>query len=50
MVYGVFAASIRTHLIDRPGIVDSLRRLVAASFVALDLKLPTPAIDTIDQR
>jgi len=32
--YGAFAA-VRAHLIERPRVVDRLRRLVAESFVAL---------------
>ena len=39
--YGVFAAGARRHLIDRPRIVARLRRVFAASFVALGLKLAT---------
>lgn len=42
-VYGVFAASVRTHLIERPQVVDRLRRLFAVSFVALSAKLATTA-------
>ncbi len=38
-VYGVFAASVRTRLLDRPRIVDRLRRAFAVSFVALGAKL-----------
>ncbi len=41
--YGVFAASVRTHLIERPRIVDRLRRVFAVSFVALGAKLATTA-------
>jgi len=40
-VYGVFAASVRTHLIQRPRVVDRVRRLFAVSFVALGVKLAT---------
>ncbi len=40
-LYGGFAASVRTHLIERPRIVDRLRRLFALSFVALSAKLAT---------
>ena len=42
-VYGVFAAAVRTHLLERPRIVDRLRRLFAVSFVALGAKLATTA-------
>jgi len=38
-LYGMFAASVRTRLLDRPGIVDRLRRAFAVSFVALGAKL-----------
>jgi threonine/homoserine/homoserine lactone efflux protein len=37
--YGLFAAAVREHLIARPGVVRRLRRLFAASFVALGAKL-----------
>ena len=43
VVYGVFAASVRTHLIQHPRIVDRLRRVFAVSFVALGAKLATTA-------
>jgi threonine/homoserine/homoserine lactone efflux protein len=39
--YGVFAASVRTHLIDRPRVVDRLRKVFAASFAGLAVKLAT---------
>ncbi len=38
-LYGVFAASVRTRLLDRPRVVDRLRRAFAASFFALGAKL-----------
>ncbi len=38
-LYGVFAASVRTRLLDRPRIVERLRRAFAVSFVALGAKL-----------
>jgi len=41
-LYGVFAASVRTRLLDRPGIVDRLRRAFGVSFVALGAKLASP--------
>jgi len=41
--YGIFAASVRTHLIARPRIVDRLRRIFAVSFLALGAKLATSA-------
>ncbi|MGI8679435.1 MAG: LysE family translocator [Jatrophihabitans sp.] len=42
-LYGVFAASVRTHLVARPRIVERLRRVFAVSFVALGAKLATTA-------
>lgn len=42
-VYGVFAASVRTRLLQRPRVVDRLRRVFAVSFVALGAKLATTA-------
>ena len=42
-VYGAFAASVRTHLLERPRIVDRLRRVFAVSFVALGAKLAITA-------
>lgn len=38
-LYGVFAASVRTHLIDRTDVVDRIRRVFAASFAGLGIKL-----------
>ncbi|MEJ7628523.1 MAG: LysE family translocator [Nocardioidaceae bacterium] len=37
--YGVFAASIRTHVISRPGVLAWMRRTFAGAFVALGAKL-----------
>jgi threonine/homoserine/homoserine lactone efflux protein len=37
--YGLFAAGAREHLITRPRVVRRMRRLFAASFVALGAKL-----------
>jgi len=42
-IYGVFAASVRRHLIDRPKIVRRIRQAFAASFVALGVKLAATA-------
>ncbi len=42
-IYGVFAASVRRHLIDRPRIVRRIRKAFAASFVALGVKLAATA-------
>ena len=41
--YGIFAASVRTHLIARPRIVIRVRRIFAASFVGLSAKLAATA-------
>jgi threonine/homoserine/homoserine lactone efflux protein len=37
--YGVFAASVRRHVISRPGVLTWMRRCFAAAFVALGLRL-----------
>jgi threonine/homoserine/homoserine lactone efflux protein len=37
--YGVFAATARRHLIDRPRLVRRLRQMFAVSFVALSARL-----------
>jgi threonine/homoserine/homoserine lactone efflux protein len=37
--YGLFAASIRRHVISRPGILTWMRRAFAGAFVALGAKL-----------
>jgi threonine/homoserine/homoserine lactone efflux protein len=37
--YGVFAATLRTHVISRPRVLTWLRRTFAAAFVALGAKL-----------
>jgi len=37
--YGVFAAAVRRHLIDRPRLVRRVRQMLATSFVALGAKL-----------
>jgi len=42
-LYGAFAASARNHLVERPRVVDRLRRGFAVSFVALSAKLATTA-------
>jgi threonine/homoserine/homoserine lactone efflux protein len=39
VIYGVFAASIRNHVISRPRILAWMRRTFAATFVALGAKL-----------
>jgi len=42
-LYGTFAASVRTHLLERPRVINRVRRLFALSFVALSAKLATTA-------
>jgi threonine/homoserine/homoserine lactone efflux protein len=42
-LYGVFAAAVRRHLIERPRIVRRMRQLFAASFVGLSAKLALTA-------
>ena len=39
MVYGVFAAAVRTHVTSRPRVLVWMRRTFAAAFVALGAKL-----------
>jgi threonine/homoserine/homoserine lactone efflux protein len=39
VIYGVFAASVRNHVISRPCILAWMRRTFAAAFVALGAKL-----------
>jgi threonine/homoserine/homoserine lactone efflux protein len=39
VLYGVFSASVRDHVISRPRILAWLRRMFAAAFVALGAKL-----------
>jgi threonine/homoserine/homoserine lactone efflux protein len=41
--YGVFAAAVRVHLIERPRVVRRMRQTFAASFVGLGAKLATTA-------
>jgi len=38
-IYGLFAASVRDHVITRPKVMTWLRRTFAAAFVALGGKL-----------
>jgi threonine/homoserine/homoserine lactone efflux protein len=42
-LYGVFAAAVRRHLVDRPRIVARVRKVFAASFFALGVKLAATA-------
>jgi threonine/homoserine/homoserine lactone efflux protein len=37
--YGLFAASVRAHVISRPRVLAWMRRTFAAAFVALGIKL-----------
>ena len=37
--YGLFAASIRSHIVSRPRVLTWMRRTFAAAFVALGAKL-----------
>jgi threonine/homoserine/homoserine lactone efflux protein len=39
VVYGIFAASVRTHVVSRPRILAWMRRTFAAAFVALGARL-----------
>jgi threonine/homoserine/homoserine lactone efflux protein len=41
--YGLFAAALRRHLIERPRVVRRVRQVFAASFVGLSAKLATTA-------
>jgi threonine/homoserine/homoserine lactone efflux protein len=38
-IYGVFAASVRKHLVSRPGVMTAMRRLFAGTYVALAARL-----------
>ena len=40
-LYGVFAAGVRTHLLQRPRVVARVRKAFALSFVALGARLAT---------
>jgi threonine/homoserine/homoserine lactone efflux protein len=43
VAYGVSAAALRRHVVDRPRIVQRARRVFAVSFVGLGIKLATTA-------
>jgi threonine/homoserine/homoserine lactone efflux protein len=43
VIYGVSAAAVRSHVIERPKVIQRMRRLFAASFVGLGIKLATTA-------
>ena len=40
-LYGLFAAGVRTHLLERPRIIARVRKVFALSFVALGARLAT---------
>ncbi len=42
-IYGVASASLRRHVIERPAVVQWVRRVFTATFVALGFKLATTA-------
>lgn len=39
VIYGIFAAAMRSHVISRPSVLSVMRRTFAAAFVGLGLKL-----------
>ena len=41
VTYGICAAAVRSHIIERPKIIQRMRRLFAASFLGLGFKLAT---------
>jgi threonine/homoserine/homoserine lactone efflux protein len=41
IIYGVAASALRRHVIERPEVIQRVRRLFAASFVGLGVKLAT---------
>ena len=41
VIYGIAASALRRHVIERPKVVQRTRRLFAASFVGLGVKLAT---------
>jgi threonine/homoserine/homoserine lactone efflux protein len=41
VIYGVAASALRRHVIERPKVIQRTRRLFAASFVGLGVKLAT---------
>jgi threonine/homoserine/homoserine lactone efflux protein len=42
-IYGLFAASVRRHVIERPNVIRRIRQVFAVSFVGLGAKLATAA-------
>lgn len=43
VIYGIAASMLRRHVIERPSVIQNARRLFAASFVGLGIKLATTA-------
>lgn len=43
VIYAIAASGLRRHVIERPKVIQNVRRLFAASFVALSFKLATTA-------
>ena len=39
VIYGIFAAAVRSHVISRPSVLTVMRRTFAAAFVGLGIKL-----------
>ena len=39
--YGVSASALRRHVIERPRVIQRMRRIFAASFLGLGIKLAT---------
>ena len=39
VLYGVFAAAVRSHVVSRPQVMTWLRRVFAGAFVALGARL-----------
>jgi threonine/homoserine/homoserine lactone efflux protein len=39
VLYGLFAAAVRTHLVSRPTAVTRMRRTFAVAFIALGARL-----------
>jgi threonine/homoserine/homoserine lactone efflux protein len=39
VVYGTFAATVRDHLVSRPGVLRWMRRVFAGTYVALGARL-----------
>lgn len=39
VIYGIFAAAVRSHVVSRPSVLTVMRRTFAAAFVGLGIKL-----------